>query len=448
MKRRFQKLGMWKIVFTLFVVPLLLTNCQDNTEEAMINDASFKTVAKQEISNLLSNLNKQSSSQKNGKSYVNYDINDLTYEDITNSDAQLAVIPCETKNKAEYSRILILNIQGENQTVVFNMYPSAKNKKAKQFDGEITIATMEGKILRAFRVQDGKFINFFSSINYSSKNFDANYMSSKDSESAECRQWCGHQASDPYCICNMQELDEVVVSGSTSISYVSISDLYGSDAGDTSNCEVGCDETWNSVQSGAPTNDFSDCPDGYVEDKNGNCVEKPCENDPIKNPQIVSSGISGKRGGTFGCTRISTTTCDGQQNRKKHNGLDLKASLNSNIFAMYDGKVTSLRDSFRAGQYKSGSYGNYVIITSTIGGSTYHIRTNHLNSINVANGQTIKAGDIIGLSGNTGNAAGSDVIPHIDIVIYDSSWTPVDPENFVNTKFDSNYNTITNNCNN
>ncbi len=45
------------------------------------------------------------------------------------------------------------------------------------------------------------------------------------------------------------------------------------------------------------------CAEGYVKDSNNRCVKKPCVGDPVKNPKIVSSGKSGKKGGTFGCTR-------------------------------------------------------------------------------------------------------------------------------------------------
>lgn len=56
-------------------------------------------------------------------------------------------------------------------------------------------------------------------------------------------------------------------------------------------------------------------------------------------------------------------------------------------------------------------------------------------------------GDIIGLSGNTGNAADTEVIPHIHIQVFNSNWSQsLDPEDFLQTKFDSNYNPISNNC--
>jgi len=174
---------------------------------------------------------------------------------------------------------------------------------------------------------------------------------------------------------------------------------------------------------------------------------KPCAGDPVINPEIVSSGSSGKKGGTFGCTRTDKTTCGGVYGKKNHSGLDVKANVNENAFAMYSGTISSIRNTFSPGKYKGNSYGNFVVITTVINGSTYNIKYNHLNSVSVTQGQTINVGDIIGLTGNTGNAADPDVIPHIHLQVFNSNWSQsLDPEDFLTTKFDSNYNPISNNC--
>jgi murein DD-endopeptidase MepM/ murein hydrolase activator NlpD len=190
-----------------------------------------------------------------------------------------------------------------------------------------------------------------------------------------------------------------------------------------------------------------DCGEGYYVDRNGKCVKVPCKGDPITNPEIASSGLSGKKGGTFGCTRKDITTCGGVYGKRNHNGLDIKASVNENAFAMYDGTVSIIRDTFAPGEYKKGSYGNFVVITAVIDGVTHNLKYNHLNTVSVIKGQKIKVGEIIGLTGNTGNAADPIVIPHIHLQVFNSNWTQsLNPEEFLKTKFDSNYNPIPNNC--
>lgn len=61
-------------------------------------------------------------------------------------------------------------------------------------------------------------------------------------------------------------------------------------------------------------------------------------------------------------------------------------------------------------------------------------------------GQNVVIGDVIGTAGNTGNAASVGVTPHIHLQVFNASWESIDPANFLNTKFDTSYNTISN-CN-
>lgn len=130
-----------------------------------------------------------------------------------------------------------------------------------------------------------------------------------------------------------------------------------------------------------------------------------------------------------------------------HDGLDIKVDINTNTFAMYSGTISGVRDSFSPGEYKDKSYGNYVLLTVQIDGSTYFIKFNHLNTVSVTQGQTINAGEIIGLSGTTGNAADDKVIPHLHLQVYDSDWNSIDQGPFLGTQFDDNQNPIPNpNC--
>lgn len=193
------------------------------------------------------------------------------------------------------------------------------------------------------------------------------------------------------------------------------------------------------------------CPDGFVRGDGVNslkCVKVPCKGNPVANPEIVSSGDSGKKGGTFGCTRSNENKiCGGVKGKKNHDGIDIKAEVNTPTFSMYKGKVHSIRNTFSAGEYKKDSYGNYIIIKSTVNGKTVYIRYNHLNKVSVAKDDDIYFGQIIGLNGNTGNAAAKGVTSHIHIQIKDSSWKSINPADYLKTKFDSEYKPINNNCN-
>ena len=83
--------------------------------------------------------------------------------------------------------------------------------------------------------------------------------------------------------------------------------------------------------------------------------------------------------------------------RRMHKGIDIKAYTGDTVRAAFSGKV-------RVVKYEGGGYGNYVVIRHHNGLETiYGHVSKHLTSIN----KEVKAGDPIGLAGNTGRSFGS-----------------------------------------
>jgi len=81
-----------------------------------------------------------------------------------------------------------------------------------------------------------------------------------------------------------------------------------------------------------------------------------------------------------------------------HNGVDLLARYES-VFSMLPGKVVKVAHDKRSGRY------------ITIQTDTYTVSYCHLSSSKVTIGQYVKAGEIIGVSGNTGISTG----PHLHL---------------------------------
>ncbi len=79
-----------------------------------------------------------------------------------------------------------------------------------------------------------------------------------------------------------------------------------------------------------------------------------------------------------------------------HLGIDIKLEVGDTVACAFDGKVRIAR--------RSPSYGNVVVVRHNNGLETYYA---HLSAINVEVGQYLKAGDPIGLGGNTGHSTGS-----------------------------------------
>lgn len=83
--------------------------------------------------------------------------------------------------------------------------------------------------------------------------------------------------------------------------------------------------------------------------------------------------------------------------KRVHKGLDIKVYTGDTIVAAFDGKV-------RVVNYDEGGYGNYVVIRHPNGLETIY---GHLSKQLVVGDQYVKAGEPIGLGGNTGRSFGS-----------------------------------------
>ena len=84
-----------------------------------------------------------------------------------------------------------------------------------------------------------------------------------------------------------------------------------------------------------------------------------------------------------------------------HEGVDLAVPIGSKVVAPCDARVVSARF--------NPSYGNRVRLAVDTAEGTWYIWLAHLHSMVVTEGEQVKQGQLIGLSGNTGNSTG----PHL-----------------------------------
>ena len=82
---------------------------------------------------------------------------------------------------------------------------------------------------------------------------------------------------------------------------------------------------------------------------------------------------------------------------RQHKGLDIKVYIGDTIRAAFSGKV-------RVVKYEAKGYGKYVVIRHYNGLETYY---GHMSKQLVTENQEVRAGDPIGLGGNTGRSTGS-----------------------------------------
>lgn len=125
---------------------------------------------------------------------------------------------------------------------------------------------------------------------------------------------------------------------------------------------------------------------------------------PAKTNYIGSLPVSGRITSPFG-----------PRWGKLHTGVDIAASVGTNVYASMSGKVIF--------SGCNGAYGNLVIIDHGNGFQSYYA---HNSKLLVKVGQTVAKGDHIAESGNTGNSTG----PHCHFEIRKNG-VPVNPLNYV-----------------
>jgi hypothetical protein len=181
--------------------------------------------------------------------------------------------------------------------------------------------------------------------------------------------------------------------------------------------------------------------------------------DPLTEMRIVGTDENDQNnhiGGLYGCVRL-TALLDEQNcttwaanitnfpsisgKNKVHDGIDLYAALNTPLYSMYNGTVEAVYNG------STTNLGNYLIIKST---KTEHLLSNeestifiaysHLQSISVKKGDIIKQGQLIGYTGNSGNA--SDISSwryHVHLQVYrintNNKYNRVNPIDYITTKF-------------
>ncbi len=192
-------------------------------------------------------------------------------------------------------------------------------------------------------------------------------------------------------------------------------------------------------------------------------IDRPKPGDPLIEMSIVHNYSAPTSGGMFGCARVGTGCLSSNipnlpsydTNEAVHAGIDVYATLNTDIFAMYSGTVEKVVEGIPSGTLGTqGAFGNRIRIKSTPEehrlekNITIYVYYTHLNQVKdgIKVGAKIKQGQKIGKTGNTGNAYN---IPtwryHTHINVYEGNTTGssrVDPLNYFNTNFDSNGNII------
>ena len=99
--------------------------------------------------------------------------------------------------------------------------------------------------------------------------------------------------------------------------------------------------------------------------------------------------------------------------KREHYGFDITTPPNTDVLAIGDGTVVTIATD--TDSTNSTGYGKYIIVKhkDKIEGNTVYSLYAHLNKVTVKKGSTVKQGQSLGLSGNTGGSR----IPHLHLEI-------------------------------
>ena len=106
----------------------------------------------------------------------------------------------------------------------------------------------------------------------------------------------------------------------------------------------------------------------------------------------------------------------GPRHGRPHQGIDISLKTGDMIYAAWGGKV-------RYAKFNKGGYGNLVVIRHYNGLETFYA---HLSKLLVIPNQEVRAGEPIGLGGNTGHSFGAHL--HFEVRFYD---IPINPDHII-----------------
>ncbi len=149
---------------------------------------------------------------------------------------------------------------------------------------------------------------------------------------------------------------------------------------------------------------------------NGRCVSEDVIDSRIIVPAVareVHIGTKKRPAFIMPVTNYTITSYVGPRWGRNHNGIDLAVPVGTDVYSSASGVVI-----------QSGWNGGYGISIYVDHGNGIIVRYGHLSESYVTVGQTVSQGELIGLSGNTGNSTGPHL--HFEMRLNDEVVNPLE----------------------
>ncbi|GAA4020753.1 LysM peptidoglycan-binding domain-containing M23 family metallopeptidase [Streptomyces plumbiresistens] len=170
--------------------------------------------------------------------------------------------------------------------------------------------------------------------------------------------------------------------------------------------------------SSSKSSSSSDSSDSSASSKSSSSGSSSSKTEAATQSADTASGFSAPVSGAVG---TAYRTAGSMWSSGYHTGVDFSVPTGTSLKAVGAGTVVS------AGW--GGAYGNQVVVKLADG---YYAQYAHLSSLSVSNGQSVTAGQQVGLSGATGNVTGPHL--HFEIRTSPDYGSDVDPVAYLRTK--------------
>lgn len=181
----------------------------------------------------------------------------------------------------------------------------------------------------------------------------------------------------------------------------------------------------------------------YAESKNSSYITEVASSVAMERLRLESAGMVAKTGFSAplssplkDCTQSCLTVTSDygsryhpvHKRRILHKGIDFRANIGTEVASALPGKVLAMRTERNAKSKKIVGYGHYIIVSHPE--SRMETVYAHLSQFKTKQGDSVQAGELIALSGNSGVGTG----PHLHFethVANKGGYKAVDPRNFL-----------------
>ena len=256
-----------RLLFLPILAFLLLFQCSKVEENLVTND--FETSQLQSVQDVFIGFLNQGGSRLTGRvsednqEFVSVNLNDISLEPLTNSNAMLTVVPAIlSATPSTFTRAIALDYGGKTHTAILSLIPNNSNH-SNGFSGYSITYKLSGEIINAYRIEADTIVAKLQTSNISITDSPIS-----DTSGLRIVDGCDCDTSPlPDCCFEEQLLDEVVIIANTG--GIPAEHLF--EPSEHEGIDLDAQEPVSLLVGGGGSL-WLDCDPDYERDNQGNCV--------------------------------------------------------------------------------------------------------------------------------------------------------------------------------